>query len=432
MKFILIFYFLPPPTLSTHPTQLLARLNNRPDLTNIDPFIFESASETSNRFIELYGTEGVGKTELAYSIIARIILPSSSNSGVPLPGLSAKVVYVDTDSKFSILRLAVVLEKTILHTKSKAVDNHKMSANSDDDLIAKDVCNKNMEDLLSLKHGTSDVISNVGNSSGNSDTGRNISEKQTDSSSSSRSLLQPKNKNCGSTGKDYENIGTDDSSNMNDSSHSSTLSPQVIENIVKDSLNRIQILRPSSSQQLLASLISLERVLSEDSLYAILIVDSISSFYWIDRLASPTSFQHVDTRNALVAKMLKKFTSELGLTCLVTKQAFFGRKKCQNDKSSFHLDQRNNSLKSKNATRDEIESDILSSYNEYLGKIWSNMPLKRIILTDSQIEDNTSAFIRKSSNKRQKSIVKAIQAYCLSSETMIQYVFRNDLLVKLL
>ena len=63
--------------------------------------------------MEIFGPEGAGKTELALHYLAKVCLPQSQN-GVRIGGVGAKAVLVDTELKFSVLRLAVIMEKQIL------------------------------------------------------------------------------------------------------------------------------------------------------------------------------------------------------------------------------------------------------------------------------------------------------------------------------
>lgn len=96
-------------------------MSSRIDLSSIDSDAFSktppssssSSSLSTNKIIEIYGAEGVGKTEMALHYIAKACLPPNWN-GLSIQGLGAKVIFIDTEFKFSVFRLAIVLEKQIL------------------------------------------------------------------------------------------------------------------------------------------------------------------------------------------------------------------------------------------------------------------------------------------------------------------------------
>ena len=64
--------------------------------------------------IELFGGEGTGKSETCLHLITRCILPSSWRD-IKLGGCDAGVIVIDNDYSFSILRLATLMERFILH-----------------------------------------------------------------------------------------------------------------------------------------------------------------------------------------------------------------------------------------------------------------------------------------------------------------------------
>ncbi|KAG9334328.1 hypothetical protein JZ751_008214 [Albula glossodonta] len=92
--------------------QLLARLEGRRSLENIEPRIFP---EDGGDVVEFHGGEGTGKTEALYHLVARCILPESSG------GLEVEVVFVDTDYHLDALRLVAVLERRLPAEAEEAV-----------------------------------------------------------------------------------------------------------------------------------------------------------------------------------------------------------------------------------------------------------------------------------------------------------------------
>ncbi|KAF0028653.1 hypothetical protein F2P81_019740 [Scophthalmus maximus] len=57
--------------------------------------------------VELYGSEGTGKTELLYHLLCRCVLPNAAG------GLEADVVFVDTDYSLDMLRLVSIMESRL-------------------------------------------------------------------------------------------------------------------------------------------------------------------------------------------------------------------------------------------------------------------------------------------------------------------------------
>ncbi|KAK3087756.1 hypothetical protein FSP39_010202 [Pinctada imbricata] len=97
--------------------QLLARLGSRPSIKDIELTLFPSGAYPKD-VIEISGEEGTGKTELLLHFLSQIILPKTY-SGKNIGGIEAKAIFIDLDYKFSILRLASILEKKILRELDK-------------------------------------------------------------------------------------------------------------------------------------------------------------------------------------------------------------------------------------------------------------------------------------------------------------------------
>lgn len=101
--------------------QLLARLVSRPSIADVLPDLFVTGPE-GKEIYEIVGTEGTGKTEFLLNIVASIILPKSWRN-IQLHGSDASVIFIDTDYKFSIIRLAMIMEKKIIEKIEKCSKN---------------------------------------------------------------------------------------------------------------------------------------------------------------------------------------------------------------------------------------------------------------------------------------------------------------------
>ncbi|XP_061122400.1 DNA repair protein XRCC2 isoform X4 [Syngnathus typhle] len=85
--------------------QLFARLDGRRSVHDIEPRLFPPhAGPGPGAVVELYGTEGTGKTELLYHFLCRAVLP------VDAGGLQLEVLFVDTDYSLDVLRLVGILD----------------------------------------------------------------------------------------------------------------------------------------------------------------------------------------------------------------------------------------------------------------------------------------------------------------------------------
>uniref|UniRef100_A0A3Q3MR73 X-ray repair complementing defective repair in Chinese hamster cells 2 n=1 Tax=Mastacembelus armatus TaxID=205130 RepID=A0A3Q3MR73_9TELE len=88
-----------------NPGTLFARLEARRSLKDIEPALFpDDGGPDHGDVVELYGTEGTGKTELLYHLLCRCVLPQDAG------GLEAEVAFVDTDYSLDMFRLVSILD----------------------------------------------------------------------------------------------------------------------------------------------------------------------------------------------------------------------------------------------------------------------------------------------------------------------------------
>ena len=89
-------------------------------MDGLDSKLFEGLPQPiqAEDVIEVYGTEGSGKTQILIHLIANCILPKTWEGAV-LGGRGIGVVLVDTDYHFSLVRLVEVLEQRISSYFSK-------------------------------------------------------------------------------------------------------------------------------------------------------------------------------------------------------------------------------------------------------------------------------------------------------------------------
>lgn len=190
-------------------TELLARLEGRSSLKEIEPHLFaDEDSPVHGDILEFHGPEGTGKTEMLYHLTARCILPKSEG------GLEVEVLFIDTDYHFDMLRLVTILE-------------HRLSQSSED--------------------------------------------------------------------------------------------------TVKCCLGRFFLVCCGGSTQLLLTLHSLEAMFCSHPSLCLLIVDSLSAFYWIDRVNGGESVNLQESTLKKCSQLLEKLVNEYRLVLLATTQSIMQR-----------------------------------------------------------------------------------------------------------
>ncbi|EHA98361.1 DNA repair protein XRCC2 [Heterocephalus glaber] len=231
-------------------TELLARLEGRSSLKEIEPNLFaDEDSPVHGDILEFHGPEGTGKTEMLYHLTARCILPKSEG------GLELEVLFIDTDYHFDMLRLVTILE-------------HRLSQSS--------------------------------------------------------------------------------------------------EEIIKHCLGRFFLVCCNSSTQLLLTLHSLEALLCSHPSLCVLILDTLSAFYWIDRVNGGESVTSQESTLKKCAQVLERLVSEYRLVLFATTQSIM--QKASNSPEGPAL-----------ACQRLHEPDV--DYRPYLCKTWQQVVKQRIFFS---------------------------------------------------
>ncbi|XP_033731897.1 DNA repair protein XRCC2-like [Pecten maximus] len=272
--------------------QLLARLGNRPDISKVEPVLFPEGLKGKD-VLELYGSEGCGKTEMLLHIACSLILPKTWR-GWNFGGCGASLMFIDTDYKFSILRLVTLLEKKIT-------------------------------DFLEQNH----QVTFTGNPV---------------------TTFNPNSRD--------------------------------VEILIKESLERLNVLQCKSSIQLLATLHSLESSISTNLDICVIMIDSISAFYWLDRCAggeSVTAQEHVMN---LIVNILSRLVNDYNLVLFATKSAYFKRKLKESERG------------------DDSACTVEMDHSEFLSRNWSRFVKNRLVLkrdssNDVQFSINCSSWQKK-------------------------------------
>ncbi|XP_068829545.1 DNA repair protein XRCC2 [Capricornis sumatraensis] len=231
-------------------TELLARLEGRSSLKEIEPHLFaDEESPVHGDILEFHGAEGTGKTEMLYHLTARCILPKSEG------GLEVEVVFIDTDYHFDMLRLVTVLE-------------HRLSQSS--------------------------------------------------------------------------------------------------EETVRRCLGRLFLLYCGGSTQLLLTLCSLQTMLCSHPSVCLLILDSLSAFYWIDRANGGESVNLQESTLKKCSQLLEKLVNEYRLVLFATTQSIMQKASNPEEGPSCAFNR---------------PGDVDVDYRPYLCKAWQQVVKRRILFS---------------------------------------------------
>lgn len=248
-------------------------------------------------------------------LIAKCILPETLQS-VPLGGKGTGVIVVDTEYKFPVFRLAVILE----HRIKAAVEK-------------------------------------------NSAVPSEAPEEETESRS----------RGC------IENKSTSLRENVDE------LSEEGIERFIQDCLRNLHILQCGSSFQFLMTLCSLESLISNNPNISIIVIDTISAYYWVDKCQVPDSYQAMDSVMKPIISVLLNYVSENNMVIVCVKSALFARKISQRygqrtkGDNSPHPDF---SVANDSSLSRELTA---SDHYEFLGKLWNKFVTKRFTFAQSAV-----------------------------------------------
>lgn len=396
--------------------------------------------------MELYGGEGVGKTELLLHLACSAILPTShhGNQTPTTPGQQhhrgnqpstsstspgqrlhhgnqTQVVWVDCDLKFSVLRLAVLLEQRIVNSERSAVFDEGTGETESgaaglggDCFVSGEKVGETTESGegrevrtvgggesdpgpaaphnrtpstststgntpntprcpagASLRHVADSDAAGVTHSPGPRTTGSGLKRKAREmegdedacldlqlQEQSGRLPTRAKRKASDAAGKRSES-GNRPPPSAQEPHNSGDITPvhppvaegaekrprlmteggsvrrqqeggadelnaEAVERRVAECLGRVQVVQCLSSQQLICTLHSLEAVIAANRNIALLVLDSVSAFFWSDKCSDlhhhhSSSLLHKNVSH--VASVLKKIADSYGVLVVATKQA---------------------------------------------------------------------------------------------------------------
>lgn len=163
---------------------------------------------------------------------------------------------------------------------------------------------------------------------------------------------------------------------------------QGTEEMIKRCLGRFFHLNCNSSTHLLLTLFSLENIFCSHPSLCLLMIDSISAFYWIDRVNGGVNITLQEANLKKCAQVLDKLVREHHLVLFATTQTIM-------QKSSNSAE---NSGKHQSAT----EMD----YRPYLCKSWQQLVTHRIFFSRQCHAGSTKGFSLTSCHVRKNSVIK--------------------------
>ncbi|NXA35860.1 XRCC2 protein, partial [Eudromia elegans] len=165
---------------------------------------------------------------------------------------------------------------------------------------------------------------------------------------------------------------------------------QSTEETIKECLGRLFLVNCSSSTQLILTLYSLENMFCTHPSLCILVLDSISAFYWIDRSNGGESLNLQEMNLKKCAEILEKLLREYHLTLFATTQTIM-QKSTNSAESSF-------------SPKPQHEMD--ADYRPYLCKSWQQMVTHRIFFSKQSNSGNSKVFSIISCDIKKKHVVK--------------------------
>ena len=120
--------------------------------------------------------------------------------------------------------------------------------------------------------------------------------------------------------------------------HDGGQDPSQVEDIVKQCLSRLYVVRCSSSSQFLITLHSLETLLGNNPDISLLVIDSVSEFYWINRTMSGGSGHGPTNSNKLVVEALRKLLITYNLVAFCAKAELFEQRTHADNPDRGHQD----------------------------------------------------------------------------------------------
>ncbi|XP_040290064.1 DNA repair protein XRCC2 isoform X2 [Bufo bufo] len=163
------------------------------------------------------------------------------------------------------------------------------------------------------------------------------------------------------------------------------------EETIKQCLSRFSLVYCSSSVQLLLTLHSLENMFCSRPSLCLLIIDSLSSFYWIDRNngGETVSRQEFNIRKCI--ELLEKLIKEYKLVLFASTQTLMQKTYNENNEASHS----------------EKQTSSVNDYRPYLCKLWQHVTTNRVFFSKEQTQgSNSTTFSLTSCHLKSKNVIR--------------------------
>jgi DNA-repair protein XRCC2 len=140
-----------------------------------------------------------------------------------------------------------------------------------------------------------------------------------------------------------------------------------IEVLIKKCLSKLSIVRCASSSEFLVTLYSLEQTLLSNPNISVVMIDSISAFYWVDKCNNGESLAAQEKNMRLATEVLSKFVNNFSLIVIATKCAYFKKRKHDEDFNS-------------EASSIGHSENFKTDHQDFLCKAWGQFVTKRFLL----------------------------------------------------
>lgn len=135
-----------------------------------------------------------------------------------------------------------------------------------------------------------------------------------------------------------------------------------VELLIQKCLSKLSLIRCTNSSELLVTLYSLEQTLLSNPNISVIMIDSISAFYWIDKCNGGESLAAQEKNLTLISEVLSKFINSFSLIVIATKCALM-KKRTRED---YNLEKSASNI-------DRLKND----HQEFLCKAWGQLVTQR-------------------------------------------------------
>lgn len=163
----------------------------------------------------------------------------------------------------------------------------------------------------------------------------------------------------------------------------SSLTNAIILSFIKERLKLLHIMKCTSSEQLIISLYSLEDMLGCDNVIGIIMIDSLSAFYWVDKMNVMNQWKKLEEYYAKLVSALMKLVLNYSLTLFATKCGF-----SKSNERELHSEEK----------QDSDKSFCFGDDYDFLGKQWQQFVTYRLVTKwNSAQTQSTSVTVHKTS-----------------------------------